>query len=348
MARQARIEYEGALHHVMSRGNDGVLIFRDDEDRKLFLQLLGEEIDRSRWILHDYCLMGNHYHLAVGTPECTLSTGMHRLLSRYAQRFNRRHGRRGHLFEQRFKSLLVEEEAYGLVVSRYIALNPVRAHLCERPEQWEWSSYAARAGLTAKPAWLTIDPLLSQFGADGPSQQAAYRAFVLAAAGLDDDPFQAATAQLYLGAEAWIERIQVLLDSQERSEEHPRLQVHPGRPELDDVLEAVARTFDTTPTSIVEGHGTLERRLTAYLAFEEGLVPLRTIARRLLLSSAGGISGMVSRCRQELIRDAEIRELSEACKRRMRRRPPPPLLLPPSRPPVTARQFHRAKSRSTR
>lgn len=347
MARQPRTEYAGALHHVMSRGNDGIPIFRDDEDRQLFLDLLAQEIARSGWILHEYCLMTNHYHLAIETPECTLSTGMHRLLGRYAQRFNSRHERRGHLFMERFKSILVENEAYGLVLSPYIVLNPVHAGMVARPEEWSWSSFRARAGMIKCPEWLTIDPLLSQFGADRPSQQAAWRTFVLERIDSTDNLLESAVAQKYLGTAPWIDRIQALLDEHEQSEDLPRGQVHPGRPELADVLSAVATTFDTTPEAITQSHGTLERRLVAWFAFEEGLVPLRRIARRLGLTSAGGISKLVSRCRQEITRDAEIRSLVDACRSRMRRKPPP-FLFPPEVPPVTARHYHRAATRSRR
>jgi REP element-mobilizing transposase RayT len=331
----------------MSRGNDGILIFRDDQDRQMFLALLAEEVVRSRWNLYDYCLMGNHYHLAIGTPECTLSTGMHRLLSRYVQFFNKRHGRRGHLFEQRFKSLLVEEEAYGLVVSRYIALNPVKAHLCERPEDWKWSSYAARAGFVATPAWLSTAPLMSQFGSDQHSQQKAYRAFVLDGAGLEDDPFKTAVAQLYLGTSGWIDRIQQQLDSDEQSAEHPRAQVHPGRPNLENVIEAVATTFDMTPETVLNGRGTTARMLAAWFSFEEGLVTLRRIAERLNLRSAGGVSRLVSQCRAQLQTDDALRDLATACRGRMRRQPPPSLLAREARFP-SARTFHRAASASRR
>jgi putative transposase len=132
MARQPRVEYAGALHHVKSRGNDGIPIFRDDEDRMLFLDLLAQEIVRSCWVLHESCLMTTHVHLEIEMPECPLSTGMHRLLARYAQRFNKRHGRRGHLFQEWFKNVLVEE-SYGLELSRYIALNPVKAGIVAPP-----------------------------------------------------------------------------------------------------------------------------------------------------------------------------------------------------------------------
>lgn len=331
----------------MSRGNDGIAIFRDDNDRELFLELLAQEIVRSRWIVHEYALMTNHYHLVIETPECTLSKGMHRFLGRYVQRFNRRHGRKGHLFQERFKSILVEKESYGLELSRYIALNPVRAGMVARPEDWKWSSYGARAGFRRCPEWLTIEPLLSQFGVDRQRQQKAYRQFVLAKVAAPDDLLDRAVAQLYLGSAPWIERIQALIDETERSADFRRRQVHPGRPDFDDILSAVATTFDTTQEMIIRSRGTLERRLVAWFAFEEGLIPLRNIARCLGLTSAGGISSLVSRCRDEIAHDHGLCALVDACRSRMRRRPPP-FLFPPEDPPVTARRYHRAASRSRR
>lgn len=346
MARQPRIEFEGALHHVMSRGNDGIVIFRDDVDRTRFLTLLAEEIARSRWTLHDYCLMSNHYHLAISTGECTLSTGMHRLLARYAQFFNRRHGRRGHLFQERFKSVLVEEETHGIVLSRYLALNPVRAGMCARPQDWAWSSYAARAGLAPAPEWLTLEPLASQFGLTVETQQRAFREFVLSAVGVEREAEEATAPALLRGSASWVQRVQQMLDERDRSQDHPRAQVHPGRPDLDAVMNAVAQTFDTTSNSIVSGRGTLERRVVAFLAFEEGLVPLRRIAQALGLRSASHVSSLVRRCRGELL-DETMRTIVEACRNRMERRLPPFLLARE----IThqfARSYHRALPRYTR
>jgi putative transposase len=347
MARQPRAEYPGAMHHVMSRGNDGIPIFRDDDDRQFFIDLLAIEIVRSGWILHDYTLLDNHFHLKIETPECTLSTGMHRLLGRYAQRFNKRHGRRGHLFQERFKNVLVEEECYGVELARYLALNPVRAGIVARPEDWPWSSYAARAGLVSCPEWLTIDPGLEQFGTDRPSRQEGWRNFVLDKLESQEHFLDRAIAQIYLGSPSWIDRIQAMLDQEEKSAEHVRAQVHPGRPDLEAVIEAVATTFDTTGEAIERSHGTLARRLVAWFAFEEGLIPLRRIAKRLGLSSAGGISNLVSRCREEIWRDPEIRALADACRSRMQRRPPP--FIPPREVLfTTARRYHRAEPRSRR
>ena len=331
----------------MSRGNDGILIFRDDQDRVRFLLLLVEEIARSRWALHDYCLMSNHYHLTIFTAECTLSTGMHRLLTRYVQYFNRRHGRRGHLFQERFKNVLVQQETHGIVLSRYIALNPVKAGMCERPELWKWSSYATRAGLAATPAWLTISPLASQFGADPAAQQRAYQEHVLAGIDLSDDEVESPIAGMFLGTAAWIDRVQQIIDREDRSVEHPREQVHPGRPDLNGVSTAVTQVFDTTCDAISAGHGTIERKILAYLAFEDGLIPLRRIASALALRSAGHVSYLVRRCRDDLQQDATVRDLIAACRGRMKRRPPP-FLLARHGSLVGARNYHRAPSRSRR
>ncbi len=124
----------------MSRGNDGIPLYRDDVDHLKFLELLVATIKRFGWVLHDWALMTNHFHLAIETPECTLSDGMHWLLGSYGQWFNRRHRRRGHLYQERFKNVLVEKESYLLTLSRYIALNPVEAGMVERPEEYRWST----------------------------------------------------------------------------------------------------------------------------------------------------------------------------------------------------------------
>jgi putative transposase len=347
MTRQPRIDFPGALHHVMSHGNDDIDIYRDDRDRRLFLELLAEEISRSKWILHDYTLMGNHYHLAIETPEDTLSSGLHRVLGRYAQRFNKRHHRHGHLFRARFKSVLVEKESYFLALSRYLALNPVKDGFVGRPEDWAWSSYRARVGLEKAPSWLTLEPLFSRFAADLGTQRSNYRDFV--EAGIEDkhDLMSEVVGQMYLGTSEWIERVQKFVDAEERSEEHQRVQVNPGRPEAEDVIEAVARIFDKTSASIVKSRGTLERRVVAYIAFEDGVIKLRTIARLLGVTSAGGISSLVGRCRRDLARDTALRDLVDGCRNAMRRRPPP-FGFPRLNPPVTARRYHRAPSRSQR
>jgi REP element-mobilizing transposase RayT len=141
MARPLRIEYPGALYHVTSRGDRQEAIVEDDPDRTAFLNVLGEVISRFRWRCHAYCLMGNHYHLMIETPEGNLTKGMRQLNGVFTQWSNRRHKRSGHLFQGRYKAILVDRDSYFLELARYIVLNPVRAAMVTHPSRWQWSSY---------------------------------------------------------------------------------------------------------------------------------------------------------------------------------------------------------------
>ena len=154
MARPLRIEYPGALYHVTSRGNARKRIFKDDGDRELFLRVLAFVVERCHWICHAYCLMDNHYHFLIETPEANLSQGMRQVNGVYTQAYNRGHGKVGHLFQGRFKAILVDKESYLLELCRYVVLNPVRAKLVDRSEDWPWSSYRATAGIEKAPAFL--------------------------------------------------------------------------------------------------------------------------------------------------------------------------------------------------
>src|SRR6185295_167128 len=164
MARPLRIEFSGAVYHVTSRGNARQNIVVDDRDRSQFLAVLAHVVDRYGWLCHAYCLMDNHYHLLLETPQPNLSLGMRQLNGRYTQGFNRRHTRVGHLLQGRFTAILVEKEAHLLELCRYVVLNPVRAKLVSHPRRWAWSSYRATVGETRAPAWLRTDWILGQFG----------------------------------------------------------------------------------------------------------------------------------------------------------------------------------------
>ena len=178
MARPLRLEFPGAVYHVTSRGNARQRIFFGDADRELFLDTLAHVISRYGWLCHAYCLMDNHYHLLVETPRANLSLGMRQLNGIYTQTFNRRHHRAGHLFQGRFKAILVEKESYLLELCRYIVLNPVRVKSTVAAQAWKWSSYRATAGLSAAPELLTTDWLLGQFGGSRATAQQRYREFV--------------------------------------------------------------------------------------------------------------------------------------------------------------------------
>jgi putative transposase len=177
MPRKPREDEPGAVHHVSARGNRRQAIYLDDRDRKLYLSLLGQVIARQRWRCLAYCLMDNHVHLLVETPDGGLGVGMQRLHGLYAHTFNKRHKRSGHLFQGRFGATRVKTDEQLLHTARYIAMNPVEAGMCAAPRDWPWSSHAAVVGGSA-PAWLDAGRLLGYFGAWGGEPRARYDGFV--------------------------------------------------------------------------------------------------------------------------------------------------------------------------
>src|SRR5882724_10300411 len=177
MARPLRLEFPGAVYHVTSRSNGRAAIYLDDEDREAFLNVLGEVCRRTHWVCYAYCLMTNHYHLVIETLDPHLSRGMRQLNGVYTQRCNRLHGRVGHVFQGRYKAILVDRGPYLLELIRYVVLNPVRAGMVTSPEQWRWSSYRATEGQAPTPDWLVTDWVLRQFGTRQPHAHALFAKF---------------------------------------------------------------------------------------------------------------------------------------------------------------------------
>ena len=186
MPRPERIDFAGATHHVAALAVDRERVFREPADRRRFLAQLEAIVDCYTWNCGSYCLMGTHFHLIVQTPEPTLSRGVQHLCGSYAQWFNWKYGRRGHLFGRRFGSVHIVTNEHLLEAHRYVALNPVRAGLCQRPESWRWGSFRALAGLEAPAPFLDIDGVLSLFASGRKLAQPAFRRFV-EAGNLDDD-----------------------------------------------------------------------------------------------------------------------------------------------------------------
>jgi putative transposase len=172
--RPPREEVEGGIYHVFARGNRRSPIFLDDNDRHRYLRMLGETVGRQGWYALAYCLMDNHVHLLLETPQGNLGAGMQHLHGRYAQRFNRRHGHVGHLFQGRYGCVRMKSDAQMWTVTAYIAANPVSAGRARRPDEWRWSSY--RATVTSSgPPWLSPSRLLEHFGARGGEPVLRYR-----------------------------------------------------------------------------------------------------------------------------------------------------------------------------
>ena len=235
MARPLRIEFPGAFYHVTSRGNAQQPVFDDTQDRYAFLDALGEAVARFGWRGHAYCLMGNHYHLVLETPDANLARGMRQVNGVYTQRFNRRPGRSGHLFEGRYKAILVDRDGYLLELCRYVVLNPVRAGAVRSVGQYTWSSYRATLGRIAKPDFLAVDWLLEQFAADRATAQEAYRRFVRE--GLRaPSPWEALRGQILLGGDRFVERLAPRLTDATGQGEVPRYQRRLAQPTLAKIL----------------------------------------------------------------------------------------------------------------
>jgi putative transposase len=203
MTRPLRLEFPGALYHVTSRGDRSEDIYCDTGDRYAWLEIMGLTAARFNFVVHAYCQMGNHYHLLLETREANLSQGMRQLNGLYSQHFNRRHGVVGHLFQGRYKAILVQKDGYLLELARYIVLNPLRANVVKKLGDWPWSSHHFTMGRTAAPTWLNTDWLLSQFGASRQEAMSAYENFVVAGHGLSN-PLNKTSHQVLLGDEAFI------------------------------------------------------------------------------------------------------------------------------------------------
>lgn len=266
MARPLRLEYPGAVYHVMSRGQERGQVFRDDGDRERFLLDLDRAVQEERWVVHGYCLMTNHYHLLVETPEANLSIGMQRLNGRYSQAFNLGHSRKGHVFEDRYKAIVVEKESYLLELCRYVVLNPVRAGMVRSAREFRWSNYRATSGEGEQPAFLEVDWTLRCFGAQRAKAREAYRRFVSEGKGAGS-PMDEVSGQVFLGSPVFLADMKRRLEEQTLSTAIPRAQRQLGFVTLGAVLETVAAEYGMTLEALLapwrRGE---ERAVAAHLA----------------------------------------------------------------------------------
>lgn len=249
MARPLRIEFPGGLYHVTSRGNSREAIYLEDGDKELFLGVLVDVRNRFNWRVHAYCLMGNHYHLLIETQDGNLSKGMRQLNGVYSQSFNRIHGRVGHVFQGRYKAIMVQKEAYLLELARYIVLNPVRARMVRSAKDWSWSSYRATAGQSNDPEWLETEWILSGFSSSKKVAQDRYRKFV-AKGNNQPSPWEGLKNQVFLGSEEFVEKTRSRLESDMDLSEIPSAQRR-KRPKS---LVAYAKEHHDRDTAIAEAY----------------------------------------------------------------------------------------------
>jgi REP element-mobilizing transposase RayT len=288
MSRPLRLEYPGAVWHVTSRGNERREVFRDDADREGFLSILGRTVSLFRWKLHAFVLMGNHYHLLFETPEPTLSCGMRQLNGLYTQVFNRRHRRSGHLFQGRFKAILVEKDSHLLELARYLVLNPVRAGLARSAKDWPWSSYRATASLTGAPEWLETDWTLEQFAGKRTAAVLRYREFVADGKGAGYRPWKNVRGQIYLGSKRFLSEMERKVSARQTSKEIPKRQRQPGERKPTELFARGMKALEVNHEDLLthpRWHAA-ERKVLAHLLRQRGLLPLRQIGNLLGVGEA--------------------------------------------------------------
>lgn len=329
MARQLRVEYNGACYHVMNRGNRGMPVFSTTMDHKLFLNKLHEYSEIFDISIRAYCLMSNHFHLYVNTPRGNLSDFMHSFLTSFTLSKNRRDKERGHLFQGRYKAILVEDELYSAEVSRSIHLNPVRTSRYRFQDfeerrsvlrSYSWSSYAAVTGLKSCPRWIDRHGVLEKYPGSLKEKQAAYTQFVQEGLVKEiADPYEAATAGAILGSPAFVERIRREFTTivEKVTQRHDRTQENKVARwlSLEAVNTAVARHFGVAEDELFRkgSKNNQSRQMACYCAclFCRGRYRLKGIAAFYHLSPGGLASGR-RLFRMRLKKDRGLRKLYRA------------------------------------
>lgn len=243
MARPWRIEFPGAVYHVMSRGNKWARVFYDDQDRKLFLERLAKATDRFHLDIYAFCLMSNHFHLFLRTEEGNLSRAMHWIISSYSGRFNRRHNESGHLFQGRYKSILVSDDSYWINLSIYIHLNPVRADLVADPGQYFWSSFREYSRLNSRFPWLNPERVLLLYGRDGVSRRRNYRRKCIELSGEDQEFWEQFRTEVILGSREVYDKLAKRHRPEGDTTTVPDFNQARRPPEVGAALEQVASAF---------------------------------------------------------------------------------------------------------
>jgi putative transposase len=311
MARRLRLQYPGAIYHLMARGNGRQAIVRDDADRGRLQEDLGKAAMRCSWRVYPFVIMSNHLHIVLKTPQPNLARGMQAFLSGYANVWARRHKFSGHVFQGRYRTELVEDETYLWTVTRYVHLNPVRAKIVEHPAAWAWSSDPGYAHRARRLEWLAYDDLLASWtGAFGGSDPAgAYRRYVTA--GLSEppeSPWKEAYHGWVLGSEAFIDRVKAMVRGEPRRERRRESRLMLSVP-LSRIIEILCASYEIEPPELSQrGSRDPARAALAYLARSHTLATNADLAAVLGLSRAESVPNL-TRCFSDwLSTDAKIRK----------------------------------------
>jgi len=310
MARQIRIEFSGAFYHVFSRGNEKQPIFLGDEDRCFFLDCLRQAHERFGAVIHIYCLMPNHFHLILETPNGDLSRVMQFLNTRYTVYFNKKHKRCGHLFQGRYRSVLIEAVGYARELSRYIHLNPVRAKIAKGPDEYPWSSYGYYLGKASAEGWFETRIILGLFDDNIKKARGYYREYVIEGIGLEASAeIKESEKRGILGTEEFTARIKKEYLSEQacgQDRERPQLRKLREKPDLSQILSVSRRILGpgnrlTVPMAISVSHACTRATLAEIGEF--------------FSLSISGISNACSRIQKAVVANAALARAAEEIKR---------------------------------
>jgi putative transposase len=298
MARPLRIEYPGAFYHVTSRGNEKKDVFKSRRDREKFLAYLESATERYGAVIHAYCLMDNHYHLMVETPAGNLSQIMQHINGAYTTYYNIKRKRAGHLFQGRFKAILVEADEYAAELTRYIHLNPVRAGIVERPELYPWSSYRYYIGQSLSPAWLRTDFVLGSFAKKTAGAWRKYREFAEDLIGKDyESPLLKTYGSSILGSVDFVNEIAATHLEGKEDINIPALSQFTTRPSPDFIQDKVKAVFVDNEK--------LARQASIYLCHKCSGMKLRELGERFDVRDTG-ITESSRRFAKKLVTDRKL------------------------------------------
>ena len=309
MPRPLRIEYPGAFYHVTSRGNERKTVYLNNRDREKYLSYLESAHERYGAMIHAYCLMGNHYHLLLETPRGNLSQILHHINGAYTTYFNIKRERSGHLFQGRFKGILVDKDEYCKELSRYIHLNPVRAGMVKTPLEYPWSSYPYFAGRDHKPNWLTTELVLDDFGGEEKRGFRRYREYVEKGVTNEiENPLKGVIASAFLGSKEFINRIREeylekkKIDTRNISE-IKRIQKWPSLEEIEKTVEKRISREDG-----------LFRKICIYVSHQYSGLGLEEVGRYFGMK-AGTISQLSRRFKETIQKDKALGQMIEDIKK---------------------------------
>jgi REP element-mobilizing transposase RayT len=314
-----RVEFEGAFYHITSRGNLRENIFFKKRDKEKFLEILKRTKDRYGYQLHAYALMDNHYHLLIETPKANISQIMQNINTSYTVYINRKYKRSGHLFQGRFKGIIVDKESYLVELSRYIHLNPVRARITERPEQSKWTSYKAFINKRTDNGMVTTEDTLTYFSKKRADAVKAYKMFVESGIGGGDNPFEDVEAGLVLGRDNFIEGVLDLLSKINNDAEIPQLRQLRVDVPAEKVIQCCSRFYGMKEEDLIaRGKGKIERQAAIYMVKVHSNKRTNREIGEYFGIKGPAVSGIIKAVERRMMKDKRLRKDIELLTERMK------------------------------